>query len=224
MKSVYSSILFFLAASMVAVAQNCGPNGGNAMCPPGDCCSSWGWCGDTDVHCGPDCNEEFSGIDAPCNPGMVTTTSTKKPTTTTTTTKPPSWPTTIPAIDTCGPSSGNKCPGAGPNGYYYRCCSAAGHCGPKNPLQPASLYCGTGCQAGYSQDCNSKKTPPPPPPPPPAGTSPQGGECGPIVNKKCASGNCCSGSNFCGTGPAYCKKGGEDQGGNWCQSAWGICW
>ena len=35
----------------------------------------------------------------------------------------------------------------------------------------------------------------------------QNGEtCGPIVNKKCASGLCCSGSNFCGTGVDFCGK------------------
>jgi hypothetical protein len=33
-----------------------------------------------------------------------------------------------------------------------------------------------------------------------AETAHDGETCGPIVNKKCASGLCCSGSNFCGTG------------------------
>jgi hypothetical protein len=65
---------------------------------------------------------------------------------------------------------------------------------------------------------------PPPPPMPPHGSSPAGKECGPIVNKKCAAGLCCSGSNFCGTGKDYCKQGGEDVGGNWCQKDWGMCW
>ena len=37
---------------------------------------------------------------------------------------------TIPDIDICGNGSDNvTCPGAGINGYYYRCCSSAGHCG-----------------------------------------------------------------------------------------------
>lgn len=54
-------------------------------------------------------------------------------------------------------------PGAPPNshepGYYYSCCSAAGHCGPKNNIREQSLYCGTGCQPG-SGDCSTNRVPP----------------------------------------------------------------
>lgn len=36
----------------------------------------------------------------------------------------------VPHIDVCGKdSNGITCPGAGTNGYFYRCCSSAGHCG-----------------------------------------------------------------------------------------------
>ncbi len=72
----------------------------------------------------------------------------------------------IPKIDVYGHAQGGvSCPEAGapPNshepGYYYRCCSAAGHCEPKNNIEEQSLYCGTGCQPG-SGDCSTNRIPP----------------------------------------------------------------
>ena len=56
------------------------------------------------------------------------------------TTPPPTSPSgpytsQVPNIDVCGAAQGGvRCPGAGTNGYYYRCCSSAGHCGPKNDV------------------------------------------------------------------------------------------
>jgi hypothetical protein len=47
-----------------------------------------------------------------------------------------------------------------------------------------------------------------------AGESGQGETCGPIVNKKCRKGLCCSGYNFCGGGEDFCGAA------NWCQSKW----
>lgn len=132
-----------------------------------------------------------------------------------------------------------KCPGAGSNGYFYRCCSPFGHCGPKNDvrlgsfllyleyprgtaltrhslqLQDQALYCGTGCQAGYG-DCSLTKTPPTSPVAAPKIVG-DGDTCGPIVNAKCGSGLCCSGSNFCGSGANFCGSA------NWCQPKWGAC-
>lgn len=36
----------------------------------------------------------------------------------------------VPEIDVCGHAVGGvSCPGAGKNGYFYRCCSSVGHCG-----------------------------------------------------------------------------------------------
>ncbi|KAF8536971.1 hypothetical protein BDD12DRAFT_888773 [Trichophaea hybrida] len=197
-------LLFVVLAAIGAVAENCGLKGDDQICPPGECCSFWNWCGISSTHCGVGCLKKYSSPDSPCS---------MKPTVTT-------YPSAVPTIDICGPPVGKKCPGAGPGGYFYRCCSSNGHCGPKNPLQPAADYCGSGCQVGYGLDCNSQK-PVPPSPPPPAGTVGIGMNCGPIVNKKCAKGLCCSGSNFCGMGKEYCAQGEE---GNWCQEAWGMCW
>ena len=103
----------------------------------------------------------------------------------------------------CGAAPGGiSYPGAGvpPSanilGYYYRCYSAAGHCGPKNNIQDQSLYCGAGCQPGYG-DCSTDRTPPPLPTAAPT-LSRNGETCEPIFDAKCADGLCCSGSNYCG--------------------------
>ena len=51
---------------------------------------------------------------------VTTVYATSKPSTTTTATR--TWMNTIPEIDVCGPAHGVSCPGAGVDGYYYRCC------------------------------------------------------------------------------------------------------
>ena len=59
----------------------------------------------------------------------------------TSTTPSGSYVSTVPDIDVCGSTQGGvRCPGAGTNGYYYRCCSSAGHCGPKNDVRFPSAY------------------------------------------------------------------------------------
>jgi len=127
---------------------------------------------------------------------------------------PHAWPNVIPEIDVCGPSHGVSCPGVGPGGYFYRCCSSKGHCGPKNVEQDSAQYCGAGCQARYGLCDPSRPRPPKPDTPPSISTD---SRCGPIVNKKCPTGQCCSGSNFCGTGPDFCGAA------NWCQVDYGHC-
>jgi hypothetical protein len=203
----------------------------NIFSPPG---SQHGWC-DTDfAHCDPaNCLKAFSGPGSSCASGKTTLK---------TTSSTSAYVSSIPNIDVCGSASGGvSCPGAGTNGYFYRCCSSHGHCGPKNdvllPLSPIhpkkkfslanitpptqlqdqSLYCGpaAGCQPGFG-DCATNRSPPPMPTAP-AKPAQMGETCGPIVNAKCASGLCCSGSNFCGSGSDFCKSA------NWCQPKWGSC-
>ncbi|KAF2257379.1 carbohydrate-binding module family 18 protein [Trematosphaeria pertusa] len=209
-------VFALVAASLasMALAQNCGPQYQNQVCAAGKCCSQYGWCDTTPAHCDPaTCLKQYSGTGSSCKNGASTTlktSSTKKPTSTSS-----PYASSIPVIDVCGSAQGGvSCPGAGLNGYFYRCCSSAGHCGPKNDIQDQSLYCGTGCQAGYGK-CDTETKPPEPTSG--AGTAQAGGSCGPIVNKKCASGLCCSGSNFCGTGTDFCGAA------NWCQPKWGKC-
>lgn len=59
--------------------------------------------------------------------------------------------------------------------------------------QAQSDYCGTGCQPGYGA-CDQR--PVPAAPPAPHGTASAAENCGPIVNKKCGGGLCCSGCKY----------------------------
>ncbi|KAF2130745.1 carbohydrate-binding module family 18 protein [Dothidotthia symphoricarpi CBS 119687] len=213
-----SAIAFFSLLSG-ALAGNCGPQNGNAVCATGECCSQYGWCGTTVDHCdSATCLKSFSGKTSKCAPTTAVTTKatvTKAAATTLKTSAATTFPAAVPNIDVCGHAQGGvTCPGAGTNGYFYRCCSSAGHCGPKNDIQDQALYCGDGCQAGYGK-CNTMAKPPVPSATP--GTAGAGENCGPIVNKKCGSGLCCSGSNYCGAGTDFCGAA------NWCQSKWGKC-
>ena len=152
-------------------------------------------CGISPAYCDPStCLTAFSGSDSSCAAASSARAST---------TSPPSYTSSIPNIDVCGDAQGGvSCPGAGvpPSagvpGYYYRCCSSAGHCGPKNNIQNESLYCGIGCQTGYG-DCSIDRVPPPLPTTA-STTAGNGTTCGPIVNAQCSVGLCCSGSNYCG--------------------------
>jgi len=203
-----SIILAVVALASAALAQNCGPNYNNQICAAGKCCSQYGWCDTTAAHCNPaTCLSKFSGAGSSCAAKTLVT-STSKPTST-------GFPNSVPVVDVCGSGEGGvTCPGAGANGYFYRCCSSGGHCGPKNDIQDQAIYCGTGCQKGYGK-CDTEAKPPVPTTAP--GTAGAGEPCGPIVNKKCASGLCCSGSNFCGTTVDFCGAA------NWCQPKWGRC-
>jgi len=171
-------------------------------------------CGTTSNHCDlPTCLTTFSGASSPCKPSTPTTMKTQAQAQATSPAQ--TFPTVVPEIDVCGHAQGGvTCPGAGTNGYFYRCCSSAGHCGPKNDIQDQALYCGDGCQAGYGK-CDSQSAPAEPSQTP--GEAGEGETCGPIVNRKCGSGLCCSGSNFCGAGDDFCGAA------NWCQSKWGKC-
>ncbi|PSN69104.1 hypothetical protein BS50DRAFT_586455 [Corynespora cassiicola Philippines] len=198
--------LALISLASVALAQNCGPKFNNQVCEAGKCCSQYGWCGTTKDHCdAATCVKSASGAGSSC--AGTGTSTTNKPANT--------FAAEVPVIDVCGHAEGGvSCPGAGLNGYFYRCCSSAGHCGPKNDIQDQNIYCGTGCQAGFGKCDNMAK---PAEPTGQKGTAGQGETCGPIVNKKCKEGLCCSGSNFCGTGEDFCGAA------NWCQSKWGKC-
>lgn len=172
-------------------------------------CSEYSYCGLTIEYCNSRCQKDFGGPGAPnsCSPAESSPTP-----------PPGTFPSSIPVIDTCGGTTGTSCTPVGPGGYFYRCCSSAGHCGPKNPIQDASSYCGTGCQSGAGR-CDPDTLKPSLPSGPPQGTplAAKGETCGPIVKKPCAAGLCCSGSNFCGDTEDFCGVA------NWCQPGWGEC-
>ncbi|ORX82461.1 L domain-like protein [Anaeromyces robustus] len=103
----------------------CGPQDGK--CPTGQCCSKYGWCGNTEKHCGDGCQGEFSQ----CNNSSMTSTTVTITTTTTTI----SSQETISSNGKCGPQDG-KCPAG-------QCCSKYGWCG------KSEKYCGAGCQSDF---------------------------------------------------------------------------
>lgn len=158
------------------------------------------------AYCDPDtCIKDFSGLGSSC---ATPTPPSSSPAPSSTASQVPSSPyvSSVPDIDVCGHATGGvSCPGAGVPfnasvpGYFYRCCSSDGHCGPKNNIQDQSLYCGAGCQGDYG-DCSTDRVPPALPSAAPT-VAGSGQTCGPIVNARCDKGLCCSGSNFCGT---YC--------------------
>ncbi|KAF2639344.1 hypothetical protein P280DRAFT_470712 [Massarina eburnea CBS 473.64] len=207
------SIIAALSLASVALAQNCGPQFSDQVCEAGKCCSEHGWCDTGAAYCdAATCLKDFSGTGSSCASGTDASVTKAASTSAATAT---GFPNDVPEIDVCGSAQGGvTCPGAGINGYFYRCCSSAGHCGPKNDIQDQALYCGTGCQSGYGK-CDTEEKPPLPTDTP--GTANTGDACGPIVNKKCSDGLCCSGSNFCGATDDFCGAA------NWCQAGWGKC-
>ncbi|KAF4533864.1 hypothetical protein BFW01_g9052 [Lasiodiplodia theobromae] len=245
MPSYISLLLLLLLAAASGLCQNCGPKYNNQICAANTCCSQYGWCDTGADYCDPaTCLSAFSGPGSSCaiqftNPQHLSRPKQKKSNNNLTTTKPTTTTKTssttrtttatatntnntfaasIPVIDVCGHAQGGvSCPGAGPGGYFYRCCSAAGHCGPKNDIQDAAMYCGDGCQAGFGKCGVNGVSKPVTTPSGSTGTAGEGETCGPIVNKRCADGLCCSGSNFCGTGEDFCGAA------NWCQPSWGSC-
>lgn len=159
------------------------------------------WCDPTT------CNKQFSGLGSSCASlaSLAYSALSTSPSLLLATTTLSSYASAVPNIDVCGHAVGGvSCPGAGVSpassnlpGYYYRCCSSSGHCGPKNNIESQDLYCGADtCQVGFG-DCTTNRTAPPLPSGLPT-TAGMGQTCGPIVNAKCGNGLCCSGSNYCG--------------------------
>ncbi|EFJ11692.1 hypothetical protein SELMODRAFT_269217 [Selaginella moellendorffii] len=58
------ALLLIVAAS----AEDCGRQAGGRTCPPGNCCSKWGWCGVTPDHCGDGCQSQCGGSTPPAPP------------------------------------------------------------------------------------------------------------------------------------------------------------
>lgn len=103
--------------------ETCG--GSNAyICPSGQCCSQYGWCGTTTDYCGTGCQSAFgtcAGGTAPPPPpsgGNGGTSGGTSP------------------DETCGGSNGYTCPSG-------QCCSQWGWCG------TTTDYCGAGCQSAF---------------------------------------------------------------------------
>ncbi|KAL3525201.1 hypothetical protein ACH5RR_013573 [Cinchona calisaya] len=52
----------------ISLAEQCGSQAGNALCPNGLCCSQYGWCGSTDDYCKNGCQSQCNGGSTP-SPG-----------------------------------------------------------------------------------------------------------------------------------------------------------
>ncbi|ETS74682.1 hypothetical protein PFICI_13166 [Pestalotiopsis fici W106-1] len=209
----------------VSTDGQCGSNGktceGSGF---GDCCSSGGWCGGTDAHCGTGCQEGFGNC-------------------TSTGSNPPSGGISVDGA--CG-ANGKTCEGStfgdccSSSGYcggtdafcdagcqsgfglcsdavnvttdgtcghdgkictgstFGNCCSANGYCG------DSDSHCGTGCQQSFGK-CSA-----------PSNVTTDG-TCG-KNGKTCKGstfGDCCSSSGYCGSTSDHCSVG--------CQSSFGTC-
>jgi len=104
----------------------CGGSNGY-ICPSGECCSQYGWCGTTSEYCDAGCQTAFGGCDGSSSP-------------------PPTsgggsggGSGTNPVTGECGGGSGYGCGSL--------CCSQYGYCG------SGDEYCGAGCQGGFGV-CN----------------------------------------------------------------------
>ncbi|XP_002976579.2 class V chitinase [Selaginella moellendorffii] len=68
MATVILVLLLTLSAGKFTVSQDCGAQASFASCPPGRCCSQYGYCGTTTAYCGSgcqsQCNQEICGIQA----------------------------------------------------------------------------------------------------------------------------------------------------------------
>ncbi|KAL2054742.1 hypothetical protein ABVK25_005046 [Lepraria finkii] len=128
---VLTSSVLAVAFGTATIAQNCGPQYANQMYAAGNCLTVYHFrqpCDTGPAYCDPTiCLEAFSGPGSSCAAATSDSTS--------------PYASSIPNIDVCGAAPGGiSCPGAGvpPSanilGYYYRCYSAAGHCGPKNNI------------------------------------------------------------------------------------------
>jgi hypothetical protein len=127
-----------------------GTSGSNCLgWSEGECCSQYGWCGNTADHCGASCNPLFGkcGSSSPAAssapaPAQSTVATSVRPTPSPTSAAPPAKTSAASNVSTngrCGRFNGNKtCPGS-------QCCSAAGRCGSN------LLYCWAGCQKGFGQ-------------------------------------------------------------------------
>ncbi|TVY58153.1 Aldehyde oxidase GLOX1 [Lachnellula cervina] len=119
----------------------CGPKNGNTICDPnskvysGGCCSQYGYCGNTDGHCGAGCISGCkSGPDPPVSSG------------------------TAPRPDgQCGKDFDDST--CDPKGPYGGCCSSYGFCGSTPSHCLTSNGCQNGCTDGGSTTPGSSNPP-----------------------------------------------------------------
>ncbi|CAF0773200.1 unnamed protein product [Adineta ricciae] len=166
------------------IGQNCQQEG----CSLGLCCSKWGFCGNSELHCAPHTNSsQGNGCQPPCASGLCCS----------------KWGFCGDSELHCAPhtdsSQGNRCqPSCAPG----LCCSKWGFCG------DTPLHCATHTNHTQGGSCN--------PPCAPGFCCSRWGYCGdtplhcegspsPDIGRcPCAPGLCCSKWGYCGSTPEYC--------------------
>jgi len=224
----------------ISTDNRCGPDNGDTVCPSGNCCSRYGWCGRSDIHCGDGCQSGYGQCNNSSTPKTTTTTTTKSTTTktksttttttkstttTTTTTKTKSTTTktksttinttTSNASSTSHPiSTDGRC---GPKNNNTvcpnnQCCSKYGWCGTLND------YCDTGCQPEFGRCSSSSSSTTTSTHTSSTSTSlplSKDGRCGVDYGTRCPYGRCCSSYGWCSDKESHCNSG--------CQHGYGDC-
>ncbi|MCJ1429075.1 hypothetical protein MMC29_006988 [Sticta canariensis] len=200
-ESIQGRPLRRLVSRALSLDGKCGPANGGTTCDPnsanykGSCCSPFGWCGDSDAHCG-----------AGCQSGPCTKVDGTKPR----------------SDGQCGSGFGGA--PCDPNGEFGGCCSSAGWCGKTAAHCDKAQGCQSGCTTGGGGGTGTTPPTPSssqaepvlgaPTNAPPTGATTRDGTCGADNgNTVCGNwvqGGCCSMYGFCGDTTAHC--------GNGCQS------
>jgi len=203
-------------------SSKCGPGIGRCA-KSTDCCSQYGYCGNTEDYCGKGCQSEF---------GVCENSKGKVPISTVSGRCGPEYGACAKAGECCsqhnycGTSSahcGNGCQSefgictetssnkisvstvSGRCGPDYGVCAKAGECCSQyNYCGTSTTHCGTGCQNEFGV-CTTTTT----------NTSKVSGRCGPDYGKCAKSGECCSQYGHCGTTTDHCGTG--------CQPEYGLC-
>jgi len=177
-----SNIIASYSIPNIPISTNgrCGVINGGTACPPGQCCSKYGYCGNTSIYCNMGCQSEYGYCSH--------ITDTAKPVITITSVNSSNL--NITTDGRCGANIG-ICPSG-------QCCSKYGFCG------STSTHCNLGCQPKYGHCTNSSNnfntnsdnfskisT---------------NGRCGKDYGI-CPDNECCSEYGFCGTTSLFCGKG-----------------
>ncbi|ORX60785.1 glycoside hydrolase/deacetylase [Piromyces finnis] len=110
----FKGILIAILATTISAVPNCGKDYG--ICPSGQCCSKYGYCGTTSDHCSTGCQANY-GI---CTNSTITTTNS----------------------DLCGKETGNKCANNLCCSKYGYCGDSDAHCSVSQGCQAGYGRCG----------------------------------------------------------------------------------
>ncbi|KAH8896611.1 DUF1929-domain-containing protein [Thozetella sp. PMI_491] len=205
-----------LLSSLVTTDGTCGAANGGTICgnwAQGSCCSSYGWCGNTDVHCGDGCQSGPCLIFSSAAASSAPSSSAGGASTPASSVSAAQSSAPVTKDGTCGAANGGTVCG---NWAQGSCCSSYGYCG------NSVLHCGDGCQSGPCLSLSSSAAPVTPSSskgPSAASTAATepttavttDGTCGTsyggTVCGNWPQGNCCSMFGYCGSTAGHCGDG-----------------